>query len=81
VGRHAAGRHDGGQRAGPLRALSTRVGFHHLAFRVDRENFELAQQDLRAAGIEFEFADHDVSHSIYFSDPDGVRLELTTYEE
>ena len=55
-------------------------GFHHLAFRVDRENFELAQEELREAGIEFEFADHDVSHSIYFTDPDGVRLELTTYE-
>jgi catechol 2,3-dioxygenase-like lactoylglutathione lyase family enzyme len=55
-------------------------GFRHLAFRVDRENFELAQEDLREAGIKFEFEDHDVSHSIYFEDPDGVRLELTTYE-
>jgi catechol-2,3-dioxygenase len=24
--------------------------------------------------------DHGVSHSIYFEDPDGVELELTTYE-
>jgi catechol 2,3-dioxygenase-like lactoylglutathione lyase family enzyme len=54
--------------------------FRHLAFRVDRENFELAQEDLREAGIAFEFQDHGVSHSIYFEDPDGVRLELTTYD-
>jgi catechol 2,3-dioxygenase-like lactoylglutathione lyase family enzyme len=25
-------------------------------------------------------AREDVSHSIYFEDPDGHRLELTTYE-
>ena len=54
--------------------------FRHLAFRVDRANFELAQEDFRDAGIAFEFQDHGVSHSIYFEDPDGVRLELTTYE-
>jgi catechol 2,3-dioxygenase-like lactoylglutathione lyase family enzyme len=57
-----------------------RNGFLHLAFRVDRENFELAQEDLREAGIEFERQHHDVSESIYFVDPDGNRLELTTYE-
>jgi catechol 2,3-dioxygenase-like lactoylglutathione lyase family enzyme len=55
-------------------------GFRHLAFRVDRENFELAQEDLREAGIEFEKQHHDVAESIYFVDPDGNRLELTTYE-
>ncbi len=27
-----------------------------------------------------ESQDHDVSHSIYFEDPDGVVVELTTYE-
>jgi catechol 2,3-dioxygenase-like lactoylglutathione lyase family enzyme len=57
-----------------------RNGFLHLAFRVDRENFELAQGDLRDAGIEFEKQHHDVAESIYFVDPDGNRLELTTYE-
>src|SRR4051812_13449730 len=62
----------------PSRDGST--GFRHLAFRVDRENFELAQSELQARGIPFEFSDHAVSHSIYFSDPDGLQLELTTYE-
>ena len=56
------------------------VGLRHIAFRVDRENFDIAQEDLHARGIAFEFDDHGVSHSIYFQDPDGLRLELTTYE-
>jgi catechol 2,3-dioxygenase-like lactoylglutathione lyase family enzyme len=56
------------------------VGLRHIAFRVDRENFDVAQKDLRGRGIAFEFQDHGVSHSIYFQDPDGLQLELTTYE-
>jgi catechol 2,3-dioxygenase-like lactoylglutathione lyase family enzyme len=56
------------------------VGLRHIAFRVDRENFDIAQDDLRARGIAFEFQDHAVSQSIYFEDPDGLLLELTTYE-
>lgn len=39
-----------------------------------------AQAALRERGIAFQFQDHEVSHSIYFSDPDGHRLEITTYE-
>jgi catechol-2,3-dioxygenase len=56
------------------------AGLRHIAFRVDRENFDLAQEDLRDRGIAFEFQDHGVSHSIYFEDPEGLQLELTTYE-
>jgi catechol-2,3-dioxygenase len=56
------------------------VGLRHIAFRVDRENFDLAQEDLRNQGITFEFQDHGVAHSIYVQDPDGLQLELTTYE-
>ncbi len=56
------------------------AGVSHIAFRVDRENFEAAQDDLRRRGITFDLQDHGVAHSIYFQDPDGVELELTTYE-
>ncbi len=56
------------------------AGLRHIAFRVDRKNFELAQDDLRDRGISFAFQDHGVAHSIYFQDPDGLELELTTYE-
>lgn len=55
-------------------------GMRHLAFRVDRRSFERAQAELRERGIEFEPADHGISHSIYFADPDGHSIELTTYE-
>jgi catechol 2,3-dioxygenase-like lactoylglutathione lyase family enzyme len=52
----------------------------HLAFRADRENFLAAQRELEKRGIKFEFQDHEISHSIYFRDPDGHALEITTYE-
>jgi catechol 2,3-dioxygenase len=61
-------------RAGP------RNGMLHLALRANRENFIAAQQDLKSRGIAFHFRDHEISHSIYFRDPDGIELELTTYE-
>jgi catechol 2,3-dioxygenase len=56
------------------------IAMRHLAFRVDRAGFERAQDELRDRGIEFEFMDHETAHSVYFQDPDGHRLEITTYE-
>jgi catechol 2,3-dioxygenase-like lactoylglutathione lyase family enzyme len=58
----------------------TPLSMSHFAFRASRPDFEQAKEDLRQRGIEFEFKDHTVSHSIYFSDPDGYELEITTYE-
>lgn len=52
----------------------------HLAFRADRKNFLAAQDELQRRGIKFHFSDHEISHSIYFHDPDGHQLEITTYE-
>jgi catechol 2,3-dioxygenase-like lactoylglutathione lyase family enzyme len=52
----------------------------HIAFRVDREGFGAAQEALKQRGIEFRFSDHGAAHSIYFDDPDGHVIELTTYE-
>ena len=52
----------------------------HFAFRADRKNFVAAQRELKRRGIKFEFQDHEISHSIYFRDPDGHELEITTYE-
>jgi catechol 2,3-dioxygenase-like lactoylglutathione lyase family enzyme len=67
---------DSGQ-ADPTRG---RVRFLHLAFRATRKAFVAAQEDLKARGIAFEFQDHEISRSIYFRDPDGHELEITTYE-
>jgi catechol 2,3-dioxygenase-like lactoylglutathione lyase family enzyme len=52
----------------------------HLAFRANLQNFLAAQRELQKRGIKFEFQDHEISHSIYFHDPDGHLLEITTYE-
>jgi catechol 2,3-dioxygenase-like lactoylglutathione lyase family enzyme len=64
----------------PLPARRSALAVDHVAFRVDRENFERARGRLHELGIRFEFEDHTVSHSIYFDDPNGHRLEITTYE-
>jgi len=61
-------------------ARSSGIRMLHLAFRANRENFLGAQQELKKRGIKFEFQDHEISHSIYFRDPDGHQLEITTYE-
>lgn len=55
-------------------------GMLHLAFRANQANFATAQRELSAHGIAFEFQDHHISHSIYFRDPDGHELEITTYD-
>ena len=56
------------------------TGFRHLAFRTDREGFERARRELGERGIPTEFQDHEIAHSVYFDDPDGVPLEVTTYD-
>src|SRR6476660_1274622 len=52
----------------------------HFAFRADRENFLSAQNELKKRAIPFDFQDHEISHSIYFRDPDGHKIEITTDE-
>jgi catechol 2,3-dioxygenase-like lactoylglutathione lyase family enzyme len=64
----------------PAKAARAEIRLLHLAFRADRKNFLAAQEELKRHGITFEFQDHEISHSIYFRDPDGHELEITTYE-
>lgn len=56
------------------------AGMLHLAFRTSRDGFVAAQRELQQRGIAFTFEDHEISQSIYFRDPDGHELEITTYE-
>ncbi len=37
-------------------------------------------RELEDRGIQFDFEDHEIAHSIYFHDPDSHQLEITTYE-
>jgi catechol 2,3-dioxygenase-like lactoylglutathione lyase family enzyme len=52
----------------------------HIAFRLPRQGFDEAQAALGEHGIETRFSDHGISHSLYFDDPDGHQIELTTYD-
>jgi catechol 2,3-dioxygenase-like lactoylglutathione lyase family enzyme len=64
----------------PIGRIRPVANMLHLAFRADRKNFLAAQEELKRRGIKFEFQDHEISHSIYFRDPDNHELEITTYE-
>ena len=51
----------------------------HYAFSVETHAEQDAWRDrLVAAGVAFWEEDHDEQHSIYFPDPDGTILEITT---
>jgi catechol 2,3-dioxygenase-like lactoylglutathione lyase family enzyme len=66
---------DWGESATPLR-------WHRVAWKTDRDGFEEAQRHLSACGVVFRGPiDHGIARSIYFRDPDGHPLEITTYSE
>ena len=48
-------------------------GLHHLAISVDPERWERLKGRLEEAGVAYQ---EESGTSIYFPDPDGVRLEL-----
>jgi catechol 2,3-dioxygenase-like lactoylglutathione lyase family enzyme len=53
----------------------------HLALRAATyADFRSAQAEFHSKGVSFQFQDHEISHSIYFFDPDGFLLEITTYD-
>jgi catechol 2,3-dioxygenase-like lactoylglutathione lyase family enzyme len=56
------------------------VAMRHIAFRASRAGFTAMQTHLSALGIPFTSEDHQISHSIYFRDPDGHEIEVTTYD-
>ena len=50
----------------------------HIAFRIAPKDFDSLRMHLEQEGIELYFEDHVWFQSMYFSDPDGYRLEITT---
>ena len=53
---------------------------NHIALELDtEEELRVAKQRLEEAGVQvLGITDHHIIHSIYFFDPNGLRLELTT---
>jgi len=71
----------------PARTSNSKTAAHrdeikilHLAFRADHKSFLAAQEEFKRRGVKFYFQDHEICRSIYFRDPDGHELEITTYE-
>jgi glyoxylase I family protein len=68
----------------PGKTIRTSICFlkwvNHLALQVDSlADVEQAKQKLESAGVEvLGPTDHHFVKSIYFFDPNGIRLELTT---
>lgn len=52
----------------------------HPAFRTDGKTFQAYLERLERLGIENEQLTHSASRSIYFHDPDGYVIEVTTYD-
>ncbi|WHZ11105.1 MAG: Glyoxalase family protein [Burkholderiaceae bacterium] len=71
---------DLGDDTAALPSPNTPAWVNHIALRVASESDLLAAKArLEAAGIEvLGVTDHHIIHSIYFFDPNGLRLELTT---
>jgi catechol 2,3-dioxygenase-like lactoylglutathione lyase family enzyme len=57
------------------------AGFHRVAFRVSATEFLAFTARMAGLGLkEARVVDHGGAWSVYFSDPAGHRLEVTTYE-
>ena len=71
-------------RGEPQGARAT-AGFHRVAFRVNSPGFlafvrRLGEIGLRDGEGPPRVVDHDTAFSVYFTDPYGHRLEVTTYD-
>jgi catechol 2,3-dioxygenase-like lactoylglutathione lyase family enzyme len=75
--------------AGEPQGSRPTAGFHRVAFRVSRRDFEAFLVHVRGNPVfgdrgeevrELAVRDHGAALSVYFYDPYGHRLEVTTYE-
>jgi catechol-2,3-dioxygenase len=59
-------------------AAANSPGLFHVAFKVGEsiEDLRNAKADLEAIGVPVAAADHTVTQSIYFDDPDGNTIEV-----
>jgi catechol 2,3-dioxygenase-like lactoylglutathione lyase family enzyme len=71
--------------AGQPQGQERPIGIRRIAFRIGGDDFLRLIEELDAlkgsdAVKRSEITDHGKSFSVYFSDPDGNRLEVTTYD-
>ncbi len=75
--------------AGEPQGSRPTVGIHRVAFRVGRRDFEAFLAHVRESPVfgnrgeevrELAVRDHGAALSVYFRDPYGNQLEVTTYE-
>lgn len=60
--------------------LDSKIAIQHVAFLVDGDKFAAAQEAIKKRGVSMEGPeDTGIALSIFFNDPDGHILELTTY--
>lgn len=60
--------------------LDNKVAITHLAFLTDSAGFDSAQVELKGLGVPFDGPeDTGIAYSLFFKDPDGHELEITTY--
>lgn len=50
----------------------------HFAFRVDQDEYEAYLLHFQSLNIDFYEEDHHYFQSLYLTDPDGYKVELTT---
>jgi lactoylglutathione lyase len=66
--------------AKPIDDLDNKIAITHIAFETNKRGFKKAQEELKALGIPFDPPeDTGIAFSIFFNDPDGHLLEITTY--
>jgi catechol 2,3-dioxygenase-like lactoylglutathione lyase family enzyme len=72
---------DLGDDEAPLPSPNTPSWVNHIALQVpDEQHLLAAKARLENAGVEvLGVTDHKIIHSIYFFDPNGLRVELTTW--
>jgi catechol 2,3-dioxygenase-like lactoylglutathione lyase family enzyme len=51
----------------------------HIALRLTQANFEQAQAHLRQQNIDFQFVHYPRCDTVYFNDPNGYMIELSTW--
>jgi catechol 2,3-dioxygenase-like lactoylglutathione lyase family enzyme len=66
--------------ATPLPNIDSQLIIQHVAFLVDGDKFDAAKNALLQAGVTIDGPeDTGIAYSMFFTDPDGHLLEITTY--